>query len=47
VAATVRELRESPHKVEEEPEMAQRSRSATVGAQEGVRRPWWRRWFGG
>jgi len=32
--------------VEEEPQRADPN-SATGGAQEGVRRPWWRRWFGG
>jgi len=37
--------RESPQTVEEEPERAE-SHSATVEAQEGVRRPWWRRVFG-
>jgi hypothetical protein len=40
------EARESPETVEEEPERAE-PRPATGGAQEGVRRPWWRRWFGG
>jgi hypothetical protein len=43
----VRELRESPQKVEEEPPRTE-PHSATGGeAQEGVRRPWWRRMFGG
>jgi hypothetical protein len=37
--------RESPQTVEEEPERAE-PRPDTPGAQEGVRRPWWRRWFG-
>jgi hypothetical protein len=37
--------RESPQTVEEEPERAQ-PQSSTEEAQEGVRRPWWRRWFG-
>jgi hypothetical protein len=41
----VRELRESPETVEEEPESAER-RPATGAAQEGVQRPWWRRMFG-
>jgi hypothetical protein len=40
------EARESPQTVEEEPERAE-PRPATEGAQEGVRRPWWRRMFGG
>ena len=40
------EVRESPQTVEEEPERAE-PRPATVESQEGVRRPWWRRWFGG
>jgi hypothetical protein len=31
---------------EEVPERAG-SRSATVGTQKSVQRPWWRRWFGG
>jgi hypothetical protein len=39
------EARESPQTVEEEPERAEPN-SATGGAQEGVHRPWWRRWFG-
>jgi hypothetical protein len=37
--------RESPQTVEEEPERAE-SHSATGEPQEGVQRPWWRRWFG-
>ena len=41
-----RETRESPETVEEEPERAE-PHSATGGAEEGVRRPWWRRVFGG
>ena len=41
-----RDARESPETVEQEPERAE-SHSATVGAQEGARRPWWRRVFGG
>jgi hypothetical protein len=40
------EPRESPQTVEEEPKRAE-PRLATGGAQEGVQRPWWRRWFGG
>jgi hypothetical protein len=39
------EARESPQTVEEEPERTE-SRSAAGEAQEGVRRPWWRRMFG-
>ena len=39
------EARESPQTVEEEPERAE-PYSATGGAEEGVRRPWWRRVFG-
>jgi hypothetical protein len=42
----LREVRESPQTVEEEPERAE-PRPATGGAQEGVQRPWWQRWFGG
>jgi hypothetical protein len=38
--------RESPQTVEEEPDRAE-PRPATGGAQEGARRPWWRRVFGG
>ena len=38
------EPRESPETVEEEPERAE-PHSATGGAQEGMRRPWWRRVF--
>jgi Helix-turn-helix domain len=41
----LREARESPEPVEEEQEMAE-AQSDTPGAQEGVQRPWWRRWFG-
>jgi uncharacterized coiled-coil protein SlyX len=40
------EARESPETVEEEPETAE-PRTATVEAQEPIRRPWWRRVFGG
>jgi helix-turn-helix protein len=43
----LREPRESPQTVEEEPERAEEPHSATGEAQEGVRRPWWRRVFGG
>ena len=42
----LREPRESPQTVEEERERAE-PRPATGGAEEGVRRPWWRRVFGG
>jgi predicted ArsR family transcriptional regulator len=38
--------RDEPETVEQEPEGA-RPRSDTPGAQEGARRPWWRRVFGG
>jgi hypothetical protein len=38
--------RESPQTVEEEPERAE-PRPSTSESQEGVQRPWWRRWFGG
>jgi hypothetical protein len=40
------EAPESPETVEEEPERAE-PRPAAGGAQEGERRPWWRRVFGG
>ena len=40
-----RETQESPETVEE-PERAE-PRTGAPGAQEGVRRPWYRRWFGG
>ena len=40
------EAREAPQTVEEETEGAE-PRTATVESQEGVQRPWWRRWFGG
>jgi hypothetical protein len=39
------EVRESPETAGEEPERAA-SHPAAGGAQEGVRRPWWRRVFG-
>jgi excisionase family DNA binding protein len=38
--------RESPETVDEEPESTE-PRPDDSGAQEGVRRPWWQRWFGG
>jgi hypothetical protein len=41
----LREPRESPQTVDEEPERAE-ARPATGGAQEGVQKPWWRRVFG-
>jgi hypothetical protein len=37
---------ESPETLEEEPGSAE-PHFATGGAQEGVQRSWWRRWFGG
>jgi len=37
---------DEPEPVDQEPEAAQ-PRSAAPGAQEGARRPWWRRVFGG
>jgi len=43
---SLREQRESPQTVEEEPERAE-PRPSTSESQEGVQRPWWRRWFGG
>jgi DNA-binding Lrp family transcriptional regulator len=43
----LREPRESPETAEEAPEKAEEPRSATGVAQEGARRPWWRRMFGG
>jgi hypothetical protein len=42
----VRELRESPETVEEEPQRAE-PQPATVTSQEPVQRLWWRRVFGG
>jgi len=39
------EARESPQTVEEEPDRAEPN-SATVEAQEGVQRPWWRKLMG-
>ena len=46
-AAPPQEASESPETVEEAPEGGAEPRSATGGAQEGARRPWWRRIFGG
>jgi hypothetical protein len=43
----VRELRESPQSVGEEPERAEGPWPDASGAQEGVRRPWLRRVSGG
>jgi hypothetical protein len=40
------EARESPETVEEEPERTEELRSGAGDAQEGARRPWWRRIFG-
>jgi hypothetical protein len=53
-ARTIRELeapaspeaRESPQTVEEEPERTEEPLSGAGDAQEGARRPWWRRIFG-
>jgi excisionase family DNA binding protein len=42
----LREPRESPETVDEEPESTE-PRPDDSGAQEGVRKPWWQRWFGG
>jgi hypothetical protein len=42
----LREARESPQTLNEEPERGE-PHSAAVGAQEPVQRPWWRRIFGG
>ena len=42
----LRDLREPPQTVEEEPERAEPWPDAP-SAQESVQRPWWRRWFGG
>ena len=42
----LRDLREPPQTVEEEPERAE-PRPTTVESQEPVQRPWWRRVFGG
>jgi len=39
--------RESPQTVDEEPERAEEPRPDAAAAQEGARRPWWRRVFGG
>jgi hypothetical protein len=43
--ASSSEARESPQPAKEEPERAEEPRPATGGAQEGARRPWWRRIF--
>jgi Helix-turn-helix domain len=43
----LRDERESPQKVEEEPERGGEPHSATEEAEEDAQRPWWRRWFGG
>ena len=43
---TASQLRESPQMDGEESERAETPRPATVESQEGVQRPWWRRWFG-
>jgi hypothetical protein len=43
----LRDERELPQTVEEEPERAEQPRSATGEAQEPAQRPWWRRVFGG
>ena len=43
----MRELRESPKTAQEKPERAEEPRPDASGAQEGVRRPWLRRVFGG
>jgi hypothetical protein len=40
------EARESPETAQEQQERGE-PHSATGGAEEGVRRPWWRRVFGG
>ena len=45
-AASPSEPSDAPETVEEEPERVE-PRSGTGGAQEDVRRPWWRRVFGG
>jgi chromosome segregation ATPase len=42
-----RDERESPETVEDATEKGQQPRPDAPGAQEGVRRPWWRRVFGG
>jgi excisionase family DNA binding protein len=43
----LREARESHQTGEEEPERAEEPHAATGEAEEGTRRPWWRRMFGG
>jgi hypothetical protein len=40
------EEQESPQTGEEEPERAEKPHPDTLRPQEGVQRPWWRRWFG-
>jgi hypothetical protein len=45
-AAQPQELTEAAETVEEEQERAE-PQSDAPGTQEGVRRPWWQRWFGG
>jgi hypothetical protein len=42
-----REAPEAPETVEEAPDRAEEPRSDAPGPQEGARRPWWRRMFGG
>jgi hypothetical protein len=42
----LKEVPEAPEPVEQEPEGAE-PRPDAPGAQEGVQRPWYRRWFGG
>jgi len=42
----LREPRESPEPAEEQQGRGE-ARPDTTGAQEGVQRPWYRRWFGG
>jgi hypothetical protein len=43
---SIPEARESPQTVEEEPERTEEPLSGAGDAQEGARRPWWRRIFG-
>jgi excisionase family DNA binding protein len=43
----LREPRESPETAEEQQGRGEEARPDTTGAQEGVQRPWYRRWFGG
>ena len=42
-----KEQPEAPETVEDEPERAAEPWPDAPGAQEGARRPWWRRVFGG